>query len=165
MVQQLTVSGKHFDRDLGLDLRALTPDTLGLLERFSRLENVRELQSVLKQAMLQASGHVALPEFLPDVLHHQDSELAATACNETESLDVTGLIDALLLDKGRTGIYDEVMEAVERVLFKKVLRQTNGHQAQASQLLGLNRTTLRYKLRLLGLALDKTVQDMHRKKM
>jgi two-component system, NtrC family, nitrogen regulation response regulator GlnG len=148
----------RFDRELGLDFRALAPESLDLLERYSWPGNVRELQSVLKQTMLQASGHVVLPEFLPDALHQEDSEAVTTASGNAETLDLTGLIDSLL-QRGGNGIYDNVMRAVERELFKKVLSQTHGHQAQASQLLGLNRTTLRYKLRSLGLVLDKTVQD------
>jgi two-component system, NtrC family, nitrogen regulation response regulator GlnG len=41
----------------------------------------------------------------------------------------------------------------------RVLRQTHGHQARASDLLGLNRATLRAKLRALGLAVDKVLVD------
>ena len=41
---------------------------------------------------------------------------------------------------------------VEKVLFNRVLKHTHGHQAQASELLGLNRSTLRAKLRDLGIA-------------
>ena len=51
------------------------------------------------------------------------------------------------------------MEAVERTLFNKVLRLTHGHQAQASEILGINRTTLRHKLRALGLGVDKVVTE------
>ncbi len=48
---------------------------------------------------------------------------------------------------------------MERILFARVLRQTHGHQAEASKLLGLNRATLRAKLRSLGLAVDRIVVD------
>jgi two-component system nitrogen regulation response regulator GlnG len=48
---------------------------------------------------------------------------------------------------------------VERVLPTRTLRQIHGHQAQASDLLGLNQTTLRNKLRELGLSLDKIVTE------
>jgi hypothetical protein len=41
---------------------------------------------------------------------------------------------------------------VERALFTRVLQQTHGHQSQASARLGLNRSTLRYKLRELGIS-------------
>ena len=66
------------------------------------------------------------------------------------------LIEACLKDpEGK--VYDKVITAVERVLLPRVLRQTHGHQARASDLLGLNRATLRSKLRALGLAVDKVL--------
>ncbi|HJT76031.1 MAG TPA: helix-turn-helix domain-containing protein, partial [Gemmataceae bacterium] len=49
--------------------------------------------------------------------------------------------------------------AAERVLLTRVLRQTHGHQAQASDLLGINRATLRTKLRQLGLVVDKVLTE------
>jgi two-component system nitrogen regulation response regulator GlnG len=45
----------------------------------------------------------------------------------------------------------------------RVLRHTHGHQGQASELLGLNRSTLRHRLRTLGLALDKVPTEAARK--
>jgi two-component system nitrogen regulation response regulator GlnG len=48
---------------------------------------------------------------------------------------------------------------MDRVVLTQVLRQTRGHQAQASELLGLNRTTLRSKMRALGMFVDKVVTD------
>ena len=57
---------------------------------------------------------------------------------------------------------EQVIAAVERVLLPRVLRYTHGHQAQASELLGLNRSTLRHRLRALGLAVDKTLTDASR---
>ena len=66
---------------------------------------------------------------------------------------------AALLQSGENNIYQKVIEQVERTLLTQVLHHTRGHQTQASELLGLNRTTLRHKLRTLGLAVDKTVTE------
>ena len=66
------------------------------------------------------------------------------------------LIESLLA-KGEKDLHPKVIEAAERILFTSVLRHTHGHQAQASELLGLNRSTLRTKLRALGIAVDKIV--------
>ncbi len=60
-----------------------------------------------------------------------------------------------LLPRAGGRLYDEVLAAMERLLFTRVLWFTNGHQAQASELLGINRATLRHKLRLLGLAVSR----------
>ncbi|HRD33087.1 MAG TPA: helix-turn-helix domain-containing protein [Rhodocyclaceae bacterium] len=43
-------------------------------------------------------------------------------------------------------IYDMVMRTVERPLLEFVLRQTNGNQTAAAEILGINRNTLRRKL-------------------
>jgi Fis family transcriptional regulator len=48
-------------------------------------------------------------------------------------------------------LYDLVMGEVERPLFKAVLDYTQGNQSQAAGILGLNRGTLRKKLRYYSL--------------
>ncbi|EHQ52225.1 MULTISPECIES: DNA-binding transcriptional regulator Fis [Ectothiorhodospira] len=48
-------------------------------------------------------------------------------------------------------VYRLVMEEVERPLLASVLRHCDGNQSRAAQYLGLNRGTLRKKLRQYGL--------------
>ena len=49
------------------------------------------------------------------------------------------------------GLYDMVMEEVESPLFEVVLQYTRGNQSKAAALLGINRGTLRKKLKQYGL--------------
>ena len=51
------------------------------------------------------------------------------------------------------------MAAVERLLLTWCLRETHGHQTQASEVLGITRATLRHKLRTLGMSLDRIVVE------
>ena len=44
------------------------------------------------------------------------------------------------------GIYDMVINHVERALIATVLQRANGNQTQAADMLGMNRSTLRAKL-------------------
>jgi two-component system nitrogen regulation response regulator GlnG len=151
-----------FDRELNLDLRAFAPETLELLQAYLWPGNVRELQSVIKQAMLNAAGHVLLPEFLPPNLRRALPQTAPVSSHQPASLgqrfDLEAFVEALL-DRGEPNVHQKVTDAVERVLLARVLSHTHGHQTQASELLGLNRATLRHKLRTLGMAVDKTVTD------
>ena len=48
-------------------------------------------------------------------------------------------------------LYDLVIGEVERPLFKAVMDYTQGNQSQAAGILGLNRGTLRKKLRIYSL--------------
>ena len=52
-------------------------------------------------------------------------------------------------DRGR--IYRAVMASLERPLLRHVLQQSGGNQLKAARLLGINRNTLRKRLRVLGL--------------
>jgi Fis family transcriptional regulator len=45
-----------------------------------------------------------------------------------------------------TPIYDMVLRSVERPMLEIVLRQANGNQTLAAEMLGINRNTLRKKL-------------------
>jgi two-component system nitrogen regulation response regulator GlnG len=149
----------RFDRELRLDVRAFAPETLELLEKYPWPGNVRELQSVIKQAMLQASGHLLLPEFLPEAVFAAAPAVPPPEPGaENDTHDLPALVEGMLRS-GERNVYDKVMAAVERLLFSRALAHTRGHQGQASDLLGLNRTTLRRKLRSLGLSIDRTVQD------
>ncbi len=48
-------------------------------------------------------------------------------------------------------IYDMVIRAVERPMLEVVMRQAQGNQLRASEMLGINRNTLRKKLQNHGM--------------
>jgi len=58
---------------------------------------------------------------------------------------------AQLEDEKPSDIYDLVMAEVEAPLMECVMAYTQGNQTKASQVLGLNRGTLRKKLKMYGL--------------
>jgi len=147
----------RFNRELGLDVRTIAPEALEVLQGYTWPGNVRELQSVVKQSMLSTSGNVLALEFLPDRIHQTDASPEPSK-ELPANVDLEAMTEALL-QKGEGDIYAKVSRAMERMLLARVLRHTKGHQAQASELLGLNRATLRHKLRSLGLAVDKTVTE------
>ncbi len=56
------------------------------------------------------------------------------------------------LDGERPGaIYDMVISSVEKPLIETILHRVAGNQTQAAQLLGLNRNTLRKKMKAYGI--------------
>ena len=147
----------RFNRELSLDFRAFAPEMLDVLQSYSWPGNVRELQSVIKHAMLSASGHVLLPEAFPESLRRGKSPLEPIA-PAAPGFDLAQFVGTLLA-RGEKDIYAKVQDKVDREVLTQVLRQTHGHQAQASEALGLNRSTLRTKLRSLGMVLDKVLAD------
>jgi two-component system nitrogen regulation response regulator GlnG len=150
----------RFDRELGLDLRGIAPEVLELFQNYSWPGNVRELQGALKHAMLNASGHLILPEFLPPHLLQQPaSPISSPEIKEQrEHFDLVAQIEKAI-ERGSGHVYEEIISSVERVLFTRILQHTHGHQARASELLGMDRSTLRTHLKILGLTIDKTLTD------
>ncbi len=140
----------RFNRELNLDLRGLAPEALAALQAYSWPGNVRELMSVIKQAMLNAAGPILLAEFLPAELH------AAAPAGAAAGSDLSALVESALTERPGEA-HQVVIDAVERVLLARALQRTHGHQAKASELLGLNRTTLRTRLRGLGMSVDKVI--------
>lgn len=55
----------------------------------------------------------------------------------------------------RQGIYYSTIEEAENALIKKTLEMTLGNQLKAAKLLGINRNTLRSKIRKLGIEVNK----------
>ena len=49
------------------------------------------------------------------------------------------------------GVYDMVINCVEKPLLESVLNRVSGNQTHAAQMLGINRNTLRKKMRVHGI--------------
>lgn len=66
--------------------------------------------------------------------------------------DVVELKISRFLDRLGTfqpdNVYDLIMSKAEKPLIKQVLRRVGGNQVQASKILGINRNTLRKKIKL-----------------
>ncbi|MEE4203770.1 MAG: DNA-binding transcriptional regulator Fis [Halieaceae bacterium] len=86
--------------------------------------------------------------------HHQKSTSAPSASSPLLKDSVAQAIETFLdqLD-GETCIdlYDMVLAQMEEPLLRAVMAHTDGNQSRAAAMLGLNRGTLRTKLRRHGL--------------
>ncbi|HVS38711.1 MAG TPA: sigma-54 dependent transcriptional regulator [Gemmataceae bacterium] len=148
---------RRFNRELGREVREVAPDTLGRLRAYSWPGNIRELQSVLKQALLQASGAVLLPSFLPEGFGETGAPAAA------RSADASGFqFEPFLrqrLEAGSEDVYAEAHRQLDRILLPLALDFTGGNQRLTARLLGIARQTLGVKLREAGLSLKRLVED------
>ena len=55
--------------------------------------------------------------------------------------------------KGR--LYKSILEVIEKPLLEHILERTEGNQLKAARILGLNRNTIRSKIKRLGINVDK----------
>jgi two-component system nitrogen regulation response regulator GlnG len=147
---------RRLNRELGREVREVAPDTLERLRNYPWPGNIRELESVLKQALLQASGPALLPTFLPEPLGSpsEPNPLSSVPTREGGVADTSSL-EAFIRQPLRPDVRDLYADAhrrLDRLLLPHVLEYTRGSQHQAALLLGIARQTLRLKLRELGLS-------------
>lgn len=146
----------RYARESQQDIDGFAPDALDRLRHCDWPGNVRQLQNCVRAAVYQTAGRTVQSADLPG--------LGATTTEPTPSSrpspapTLADLIESMLAD-GQPDVHGRVIALVERELIVRALRRTHGRQAQASDLLGINRTTLRHKLRDLGISLDHVVLD------
>jgi two-component system nitrogen regulation response regulator GlnG len=140
---------RRFNRELSKEVQGVAPETMELLRKHAWPGNLRELQSVLKQALLRATGPILLPDFLPP-LGQPEPKFAS------DNPDWDGFIESRLT-AGSEDLHAELLELVERHLLTRVLNHTGGNQLQAARILGITRGSLRTKIRALGITIERSV--------
>jgi two-component system nitrogen regulation response regulator GlnG len=144
---------RRFSRELAREVRQVAPEAMTRLRGYSWPGNIRELQSVLKQALLQASGPVLLPAFLPEPLGVAGG--TAPPVPPAAEPGVETFVIRQRVESGVRDLYAETHRHVDRLLLPRVLEHTRGNLQQAALLLGIARQTLRLKLRDLGLCVPR----------
>ncbi|MBV8399101.1 MAG: sigma-54-dependent Fis family transcriptional regulator, partial [Acetobacteraceae bacterium] len=139
---------RRFSRELGREVQEIATEALERLRSYTWPGNIRELQSVLKQALLRARGTLLLPAFLPEALRASGDPAPAIAPGEAAGLES---IIRGRLGPDATDVYAEAHRQFDRLLLPRVLDYTRGSQHKAAGLLGIARQTLRVKLREQGL--------------
>ena len=153
--EDLPILARHFlaryNRQFGKEIQDVAPEALERLRSYDWPGNIRELQSVLKQALLRASGSVLLAGFLPELG-------AATPRSRPPegSFDVDAFIGREL-SATATDLYADAHRELDRVLLTRVLEFTKGNHRQAARILGVARQTMRVKLRALGVHVTRVV--------
>lgn len=144
----------RFSRQLGRNVTEISAEALEQLRNYSWPGNIRELQSVLKQALLHASGTVLLPAFLPNFAANEP------AIDRPEAgLDLARFIRPLLSPEMST-LYAQTHDQVDRLLFTMAMGYTNGKQRDAARMLGISRQTMRVKMRALGMQVTHSVESI-----
>ncbi|MHB0959490.1 MAG: sigma-54-dependent transcriptional regulator [Pirellulaceae bacterium] len=146
-----------FNSDLGKSVRSIAPDAMQMLLQHSWPGNVRELQSAIKHALVRTVGDLLAADAFPGSCR---GPLRGTADKPSSPLDVGGIQQLVhqMLAEHRPDIYHSLHNEVDRIVLPEVLDHVRGNQAQASELLGIARSTLRTKISDLGLTFEKRVK-------
>ena len=138
----------------GLPWKIIDNDAMDRLKTHSWTGNVRELENLIKRLAALYSHEVITVD---DINNELMEATSVPSADEEEGLSKT--VEQRLSsyfsahDGGlpAAGLYQRVLREVERPLITLTLQATNGNQIKAAEILGLNRNTLRKKIRDLNI--------------
>ena len=135
-------------QDLDIDAMEYSAELLDLFKSHNWPGNVRELENNIKRAALLSPNQVLTPLDFPDLLEgknspRQDESLEALVAKKLENSLVCMNLNEM------NNLYEMVLHQIERPLINIVLQKTRGNQIKTADILGINRNTLRKKIKTL----------------
>ena len=120
--------------------KELSKEAKAALLKYDWPGNIRELDNVIKRACVLSSGAVIEKK---DLLLDEDTSYSIKDFLEEK-------LKRYLKDMTKItnfNLHDTVLSEVEKALISIVLRETNGNQLKTAKVLGINRNTLRTKIK------------------
>ncbi len=139
----------------GLPTKTLDAGAMAMLSAYRWPGNVRELENLIRRLAALVPQSVITEDILaPELTDYvAREEPTQSPSDEPDNLalvierHVTRLL-AAIRESGEEGVlYERALAELERPLIRMTLAETRGNQIRAAALLGLNRNTLRKKIR------------------
>jgi len=130
---------EHFNRQLGRQVRSITPRALRALTHYDWPGNVRELINIMERAVLLCTGEKVDLDTLPDALRSPGTGVEAPPPITASPL---GLPGEELLSQPLAHWRQELGEALDRTYLQALLAATHGRVGEASRRAGLSERSL-----------------------
>ena len=138
---------RRFNENSGRSIRGVDPAALKVLMAFDWPGNVAELELAVRRAYILARGDVITQDDLHLGLAGGHQPAWRQAESALEAAVRAALRRRLADETGEDGSpFHDVVGRVEEMLVREALAMTGGNQLRASQMLGVNRATLRKKM-------------------
>ena len=127
---------EKYSLDLGKDIKKISAYAMDLLQGYSFPGNVRELENIIERSVALETSNIVLPDSLT-----LSSFRGEERRQNRRRLDIDS--DGIDLDKA--------MAEIERDYIFRAMELAHGSKQKASELLGINMRSLRYRMEKLGI--------------
>jgi two-component system, NtrC family, nitrogen regulation response regulator GlnG len=143
----------------GLPSKTIDAAALDRLKQHPWPGNVRELENLIRRICALYGEDLITARIIERELADQQPVVQGEEGPATLSQLVERKLSSYFADQPDglppAGLYDRVLEEVERPLIQLTLSATRGNQVRAAEILGLNRNTLRKKISDLGVEMQR----------
>ena len=123
-----------------------------ILSNYHWQGNIRELENVIKRAVMLALSGPVLPEHLPS--HLQEKGYSPSQWDKRLNQLIQDFLQNQNLEKEGI-LYETLIQKLEKHLFEIVLGKYSGKQVAAAKALGINRNTLKRKIDAMNIEIKK----------
>jgi two-component system nitrogen regulation response regulator GlnG len=150
----------------GLPMKTLDAGAMAMLAAYRWPGNVRELENLIRRlAALVPQSVITETILAPELADYVSIEEVAAPARGDEADTMAMVVErhvnrllAAIRESGEEGVlYERALAELERPLIRMTLAETRGNQIRAAALLGLNRNTLRKKIREHGIGVQRRV--------
>jgi len=138
---------QRYSRELDVENPSIQSDAISFLQGKQWAGNVRELENVVRRAMLLARPFAVSLEHVQQVLSSTQKPVAAS--NQTHAAYISDLL-ARVQRGEMEGAYAKMIADLELELFSQAIQLAQGNQAKAARWLGVTRLKMREKLTQFG---------------
>jgi DNA-binding NtrC family response regulator len=149
---------EKYGREMGCNTREISPQAMDQLQRHYWPGNIRELESVIRQALLRCNGQVLFPDVLPSFADAAPIGSEKSAPSSDKAFDVDDFLHQRL-GPDACKLYADLHRELDRHALARVMAYTRGNRHRAARVLGIARRTLRLKLRESGLKIAHSVES------
>ena len=137
----------------GLPSKTFTPEALRALKSWHWQGNVRELENLVRRMLVLHADNSIDAAAVEHEFPASQADLNEDAESLSESVDahIRRYFEALKGGMPASGLYARILREVEHPLILATLEVTRGNQVRAADILGLNRNTLRKKIKDLNI--------------
>jgi len=139
----------RYAQEMGKPVKRFSEQAMNAIRAHNWPGNIRELQNTIERAVILCNGEVIKPEHLmiqPGSLTSVKQH--APLCQQQEASEAYDLRDFTSIEQVPV---TASLKEVERYHIKRVLQHTRWNQSAAAEILGIDRKTLRNKIREYGL--------------
>lgn len=147
---------KKFAMELAIPEKQLNEDTMSYLQSYNFPGNIRELENSIRRAMVMSPSSILTPEDFNEII--KSGSLTDSQKPLKDKINDIGSFEDIIRQRIKTyiekikntnlnDVYKTIIGTTEKTVIEEILNICKYNQIKASQLLGINRNTLRKKIK------------------